>query len=317
MLEVERLGNRINIPIHPDNDGYVGRECPQCERYFKVTFGTGLKGEGLPCHCPYCGHTEGHDHFWTKEQIEYLKSVALRKITEAVHKDVKALEFDVKPQGAFGIGLSMKVKTGSLPLIRHYHEKQLETEVVCDQCTLRYTIYGVFAFCPDCRTHNSAQILNKNLELAGKQIALAKQVDSDMSAHLVADALENAVSSFDAFGREACRVYAAKASDPTKAEKLSFQNPNGVDTNVRQLFGIGLSAALLASDWSFVCRSFQKRHLLAHKMGVVDEAYIKATADPHAVEGRKVGIKPDEVLALLTHLKTLGAHLLSQLRSIP
>ena len=43
-------------------------------------------------------------------------------------------------------------------------EKQLETEVVCVNCTLRYSVYGVFAFCPDCGQHNSLQILDKNLD---------------------------------------------------------------------------------------------------------------------------------------------------------
>ena len=29
--------------------------------------------------------------------------------------------------------------------IHHYREKELETEVVCERCSLRYAIYGVFA----------------------------------------------------------------------------------------------------------------------------------------------------------------------------
>lgn len=114
MDHLRRLGNSISIPIPTDENAFTGRECPQpdCEGYFKIELGTGLKGEGLPCHCPYCGHTAGQDHFWTKEQIEYAKSVAMRKITDALHKDLKKLEFDHKPQGAFGIGISMKVKPG-------------------------------------------------------------------------------------------------------------------------------------------------------------------------------------------------------------
>ena len=40
----------------------------------------------------------------------------------------------------------MKV-TGQPTPIRYYHEEQLETEVVCEQCALRYMIYGVFGYC--------------------------------------------------------------------------------------------------------------------------------------------------------------------------
>ena len=121
MDHLRRLGDSISIPISADEHGFTGRECPrpECEGYFKIELGTGLKGEGLPCHCPYCGHAAGHDQFWTKEQIEYTKSVAMRKITDALHKDLKKLEFDHKPKGAFGIGISMKVKPGR-PTPIHY-----------------------------------------------------------------------------------------------------------------------------------------------------------------------------------------------------
>ena len=102
---LQNLGNNIKIPISSDEDGFVGRECPnlECEGYFKVQFGTGLKGENLPCYCPYCGHRSSHDHFWTKEQIEYIKSFALREITDALCNDLKKLEFNHKSRGAFGI----------------------------------------------------------------------------------------------------------------------------------------------------------------------------------------------------------------------
>jgi len=55
---LESLPNRFSIPIKPDKDGYLGRECPikDCKGYFKITPGTGLKGP-VPCHCPYCGHS--------------------------------------------------------------------------------------------------------------------------------------------------------------------------------------------------------------------------------------------------------------------
>src|SRR5262245_9954573 len=103
-----------------------------------------------------------------------------------------------------------KRPTKGRPLpIRRYSEKELEEEVVCDSCALRYTVFGTFAFCPDCGRHNSRQILDKNVALAQRQLDLANQVDADLSAHLIADALENGVSAFDGFGRETCRVHAS------------------------------------------------------------------------------------------------------------
>jgi hypothetical protein len=55
MSHLQRLGNQVNVPIDPDEDGYVGRECPvpECLGYFKVTLGTGIKGPA-------------HRHCWPK-----------------------------------------------------------------------------------------------------------------------------------------------------------------------------------------------------------------------------------------------------------
>ena len=166
---LERLGNKVSVAIKADEDSYVGRECPAetCLGYFKITLGTGVKGPA-PCHCPYCGHTGDQNTFWTQEQLEYAKSVVLRQVTEAFRRDLKSMEFDHQPRGGFGIGVSLKVTGGRPHPIRYYRERKLETHVVCENCTLRYAIYGVFGWCPDCGVHNSRQILAKNLELAEK-----------------------------------------------------------------------------------------------------------------------------------------------------
>lgn len=55
---LEKLGRnkmdmKIGVILPPDDKGFTGRECPQCKRYFKVKFGTGLHGS--TCCCPYCG----------------------------------------------------------------------------------------------------------------------------------------------------------------------------------------------------------------------------------------------------------------------
>lgn len=318
MDHLRRLGNSISIPIPADENAFTGRECPQpdCEGYFKIELGTGLKGEGLPCHCPYCGHTAGHDQFWTKEQIEYAKSVAMRKITDAIHKDFKKLEFDHKPKGAFGIGISMKVKTGRPTPIHHYREKKLETEIVCDSCTLRYSVYGVFAFCPDCGQHNSLQILDKNLELVLKMLGMAATVEAELAGRLVENALEDCVSAFDGFGREILRIHAKKSSDPAKAEKVSFQNLDSANQNVFGLFSFELKAGLSSGEWNTAIRGFQKRHLLSHKMGVVDVDYLRKSGDTHAVVGRKIDIGAGEVQELALRVGKLAQHLSDMLQKL-
>ena len=221
----------------------------------------------------------------------------MRKVTEAIHRDLKSLEFEHKPQGMFGIGISMKVQE-SVPLpIRYYREKQLETEVVCDNCTLRYAIYGVFGWCPDCGVHNSLQILVKNLELAKKELTLAQAADIELANHLIGDALENVVSTFDGFGREICLQ---------KGSEIHFQSIAGARRRVQDTFGFDFADSLAADEWECACRIFQKRHLLAHRMGVIDEEYLQRANDPGAVAGRKVRVSHDEVNSAIGIVEVLG-----------
>jgi len=311
------LGNEMSIRIPPDSQGFIGRECPasECQGYFKIQFGTGLKGEGLPCHCPYCGHIAGQDKFYTKAQIEYATSVLLNRVTGALLKDLKSLEFEHKPVGPFGIGISMKVEGQPHP-ITYYREHLLETEVICDKCTLRYAIYGVFAFCPDCGVHNSLQILEKNLNVCLKQVEWASQADESLQEKLITNALENAVSAFDGFGREACCVAAVAVGAPAKVERLSFQNLSGARDRVHAIFGFDLAQGVTSEEWAFASKSFQKRHLLAHKMGIADEAYIKAASDPETRLGRKVTVSSEEVKSLTKILGKFGSALYQNLPGV-
>jgi len=317
MSHVRDLGNTFEVPISPDEDGFIGRECPSadCEGYFKIAIGTGLTGEDLLCHCPYCGHTASHSQFVTKEQLEYAQSMVLRKVMDALHKDLKKLEFDHRPRGPFGIGLSLKVKAGRPVPIHYYREQKLETDVVCSNCGLRYSVYGVFAYCPDCGKHNSLQIVEKNLEVVVKMLDLATGMEKDLADQLVANALEDCVSALDGFGREQCWLHRECANDQAKAERISFQNIEGAQSMVRKVFSVDLMAHLTPSEWQSVVRGFQKRHLFAHKMGIVDEDYVTRTGDCSAVIGRKVHLTSDEVRELTTVISKLARGLSSDLQN--
>ncbi len=300
----------VSVSLSPDENGYLGRECPvqKCLGYFKITPGTGLKGKGLPCHCPYCGHTQSHNHFHTTEQIEYAKSMAVRQFTDRFTQDLKKLEFDHKPRGMFGIGISMKVEPGQRSPIHRYRERQLETEIVCSSCTLCYAVYGVFAFCPDCGQHNSLQILDANLAIISKLLDLAEAAEPELASKLIENALEDCVSAFDGFGRELCRVYMAR-SPSTRLDRWTFQSLDVVRSNIQDLAGADLSALVPPSDWNAAVVGFQKRHLVAHKMGVVDQGYITKTGDVRYAVGRKVKISAGEVRDLTLIIKVLAEHI--------
>ncbi len=319
---LRRLEEGMKVSIPTDENGLTGRECPnpECLGVFKIKFGTGLKvedGKEPPCHCPYCGHVAPQDNFWTQEQLEYIRSIAMNEVSEALKEFTKEWDRDLRQSTRNNfIKLSMEFKGGHHP-IRYYQEKQLETHVTCDACTLEYSIYGVFAFCPDCGTHNSLQILRKNFELVEKEIALAQSADDkDLAKRLIEDGLENAVSAFDGFGRASCSAFSEKATNKDQAKEISFQSIANAKNRIQVLYDFDLVESLDNSQWTFIIRCFQKRHLLAHTMGVIDEDYVRKASDPSAIIGRKISIDSDEVKQLIQLLEIIGENLHKRLSAL-
>jgi hypothetical protein len=310
---LQAIGNHISVHLQADEHGYIGRECPvlECESYFLVKPGTGLIGDNLPCHCPYCGHSAGADQFYTKKQIEYAQSVAVRQFADAMVRDLKQMEFTHPAKGSFGLGISMKLEPGTPTPIRYYREKALETFVTCSTCTLDYGVYGVFGHCPDCGIHNSLQMLERNIDLTRRQVDLAQTLnDAALRRHLLEDALENCVSALDGFGREAVRVRAERSRSPAKSAGVSFQNLDKATKAVKQLFGADLQATVSPEIWDTAHRGFMKRHVIAHRSGVADQSYAGQTGDTSAVVGRKVTLTAQEILAVADAVLEIGRALI-------
>jgi hypothetical protein len=240
---------RVELPC--DADGYTGRECPSCKKYFKVKEGTGLPGPA-PCHCPYCNHTAETQEFVTADQLEYAQSVALNRLSGALLATLKTMERRPDPRALVSIGVKV---SGSPEPIIHYSERELEERITCAACTLQYTIYGAFGFCPDCGVHNSLQIVNTNFDLILRMLDLAKSAPEEVSGKLVENALEDAVSCFDGFGRELCSGLRFN---------LSFQNIEVARDRLAKEMGLDI-ASTDSAKWKFVCEQFQKRHLLARR----------------------------------------------------
>ena len=310
----------FEIPIPASADGYTGRECPECDEYFKIMLGTGIKDiEG--CFCPYCGHHEHYSFFHTASQIDYATSVAFESISSDIESDLNRMAEDFNRQFQRDQGLfSLSLEIDSTPPTIHFPaDFRLETHVECSNCTLKYAVYGVYAYCPDCGRHNAVQMLENNLETSGKLLDLADgQIDANdtLVGKLISKSLTDVVASFDGFGRAICETYASKSSNPTKAESIRFQNLIGARTSIGKYFGFDISTGLTQAEWEMANRCFQKRHVLEHKSGVVDQEYKQKANDSRAVVGRKVNLSKSEVRRLIDVIRNLGKHIFSEMEKL-
>jgi len=288
----------IKLSMPTDNKGLTGRECPVCKKYFKIKFGTGLKGP-VPCHCPYCNYIAPHDQFWTEEQINYVKSVALNYVSNELLKTFKKSEVKAKPNQL--ISFEIKVKGKPTP-IAYYSERDLEQNVLCKNCTLEYAIYGKFGYCPDCGIHNSHEIFITNIELFKKLLTLSQNSDPAVSKLIIEDALENSISTFDGFCRGALKI-----KDSTL--NISFQNIDNARKSLIKKYNFNIAQGINKTDWEKIIFAFQKRHLLAHNLGKIDQEYINKTNSGQGLLGKPVSISREEVIKITDLLKKMAENL--------
>lgn len=296
------------VPIDPDDDGFTGRECPSadCKKYFKIEFGTGLK-EVSHCFCPYCGHKGEQNEFFTQEQIDYAVSIGINELFKHITPELKKLE---RKFGGGLLSFEMKVDTSKLRQpVKHYYEKELETIVVCEDCTLRYTIYGLYGFCPDCGHHNSKQIFNTNLQLIDAYLTLALSAEPVVSESLIGDALENLISQFEAFGKATLEVLIDVLQIQTVADRPGFQQIQHARDWLIKNANVDIAQDLDSKEWNNVKRCYQKRHALSHKAGIIDELYVAKANDSQAVIGRKITLTREEVTELRNQLSLMAERL--------
>jgi len=299
----------VNINIQPDENGFIGRECPKCKMYFKVKPGTGLKNNYHIC--PYCDYKGPNNEFFTKEQIEYAKSAAIKKVLDPIfdnfYKNLKKIE--TKTKGGF---IQIKVTTSGNKLrIKKYQEKILETSVKCDNCGCVFSIYGVFSNCPDCGKLNVKAIFDASIEVSNSILKLSQQNVNKLKEELMKTALLGAVSAFDAYGKEIRKKYSSKF--PSKPKNL-FQNFNELDRALKKSFGKCIKDYLSPGDADFLFKMFQVRHIYEHYSGVIDDDFVKKIPQFKTQKGRKYILDKKECELFLDKIQELANKIYSEVK---
>ncbi len=237
--------------------------------------------------CPYCGTDAADRDFVFKGDIEAAKKQVLWAAKEDVHDAIQGMLKDLGR--GFGSGL-IRVKVESNrphslpPLIRR---RDLLRDLTCDICHRSYGVYAGALFCPDCGGRNIHVHFRREIQLIGQQLDLARKIgedgDRELAYRLLGNAHEDVLTAFEAYHKVIYR-FLLKRRLPAEADALSskkaignrFQNiQRGRELYAR--FGFDPYARLCEDDRQFLGINIEKRHVLGHNLGMVDQEYAALT----------------------------------------
>jgi hypothetical protein len=307
-------GQLIKILLAVDENGMIGRKCPSdtCGQYFKVKLGTGLKTSVM--NCPYCGWSGESSDFYTADQLEYAKSVAIQQVLDPMLRNFKqSIESSnhSSPNDLIQVKFSVTLPTFS---VQYYREQDVETKVTCDSCGLVFSIFGIFALCPDCKKINAFSVFRSSLEVSRKRLHLAEHTeltsDAELKNAILQDSLRGVVGAFDALGKKLRELHPDLF--PVSPRNL-FQNYNALNECLAGKTGKGIEELIGIDGAADLLKLLQVRHIFEHNMGVVDQNFINRVPSCGYLLGRKYPLDRLAVERLLDLLTQLVDSLESQL----
>lgn len=318
------MSNFINIPIQirPDEKGYYDRQCPneQCEYVFKINMDD-WENKIRPkneVHCPMCGYTTDSEQWYTYEQIKAIRENArsyainmayemldksLSKLAKSTHNN-KYIKITYKP--------NKKITYKNNPIGQR---DEWNLDITCEKCGTRYSVIGSAYFCPCCG-HNSVEkvfedsILRiekmiKSQKIIKKQFTENFGIDNanDMCRSMLESSIGDIVSAFQKFAKENLVSHSQK--DTSKIVVNDFQIVEKGSVLYKKHFGKAYEDFLNPSELNLMNLLFQKRHILEHNEGLVDEKYLQKSKDKTYSIGQRIVIKEDDTKELLKIIKKL------------
>jgi hypothetical protein len=183
----------LNVSISLDEDKFLRRECPHCLQEFKIQISTedlkniaekGIEsfltendeshveesdGEEDPddLFCPYCGQAAPATHWWTKEQLAYVKVYAKNIMAKIVNdKFIKPMNSSFnKSSGPISISFKGKEMEYDEPWISDEVNDMVIFELPCCKNKLKINENWVNAvFCFYCGFKHNRKDLEKTFQ---------------------------------------------------------------------------------------------------------------------------------------------------------
>ncbi|MBX3394296.1 MAG: hypothetical protein KF841_02895 [Phycisphaerae bacterium] len=333
--ELKRLEQprRVSINVALDDKGYYDRECPnsECGGHFKVLFDDWRdKVRDEQVFCPFCRHEDESGAWNTPEQQRYIEQVAHAEMSRLLNGALSRAVSRTRPRhfggGLLRLSMSLSYKPGSIPAVFPVSAREeLRQDFTCEACGCRYASLGASFFCPACGHNSAASCFDNTLEtvrktvaaFAGIRSAIEQEANADAAADAAADAIRQVLEDqfprlVGAFERLNEALFAKLPNESQFIRKGNvFQRLDDAATLWMQATGKGYGDFLDAGELQRLKLLFQRRHVLSHRQGIVDQAYLDKSGDRTYAVGQRLVFRDADVLELIDLLARVAAGLRS------
>lgn len=317
--EMERLnGQSVSIPIDCDENGYLDKQCPSedCEFLFKVheeDWENIVEDEAA--WCPLCRHEAEADQWFTLEQVEHAKAEAFAivqgKIDSALRTSAQKFNRNQSKNGFISMTMKVEGLASRTYTIPAKAAEAMRLEIQCEECQTRFAVIGSAFFCPACghnsvtRTYSDSlrKIKAKKDGLPIVRQALSESVGKDDAELTCRSLLETCISDGVVAFQKYCEgLYSPFGTPPFNAFQRLEQGSQLWETAIHKSFDHWLTD----TDFEKLKVLYQKRHLLAHNEGIVDQQYIKKSGDFSYKQGQRIVVSERDIDDLIRCLEKLG-----------
>jgi hypothetical protein len=303
----------VSIPV--DDDGFFGRECPECEQHFRIAH---EDYEALPddlrLWCVYCGHDDDHSEFMTQQQTERVMRAAGDYAQQLVGR---MLDQSFGSLARRTRGSTFQVTYRSRPFypapLPEIDEERLVRERRCVGCGLRYAVFGEHRFCPVCGSLPPLTVALDALEAEATRLDALGELPDDVLATLretgvvhrtYVDTIENLVGIVEVLADRVFRSQVPSADTALKGRGNVFQRLDDLAGLFAEHLAIDVRSAS-GLDWSSLLQVWAARHVFTHCDGIVDAKYFVAVPmSPHRV-GQRLQITEADTRAAIENTRAL------------
>lgn len=304
---------RMQITVPSDEDGFVGRECPECEMTFRMD---ASRCEGIGnLWCVYCGHHAEYAEFLTAQQrnraVQAAEDLGAQLVHESMRHIFRGLSRPGSRRSVSVSGTARPFRPRPLPGI---NEERLVRVRTCQECQMRYAIFGEHRYCPVCGKLSAVTIAFDALQADVNRLEALNALPPETRAVLReqgvftrnwVDTIENVVGVAEALASAVFRAAVPNADDILRGKGSIFQRLDDMaDLFVAQGFA-DLRAGLGPDLWRRLIECWAARHVLTHNDGVVDDKYLAKVPASSSRVGQRLVISEAKCRQAIDDAKTL------------